>query len=157
MGNVRVSEVFSHIDDTRKGGCSDDGEAPFPYQQIILENLPFYLLCGMTYEQYMNEDVDLAVYYRKKYNLEEERYNYHAWLQGMYVYEAVADVSPILHAFAKKGTEILPYSLEPYPITEKQKKEKEEREARRKQEEIKRRLTEFMIGHNAQRKEKEVQ
>ena len=111
----------------------------------------------MTYEQYMNEDAELVVYYRKKYRLEEERFNYHAWLQGMYVYEAVADVSPVLHAFAKKGTEVIPYSSEPYPITDEQRQAKAEREAEQKQLEMKKRMTEFMIGHNAQRKEKEVQ
>lgn len=155
-----MSEVFSrNAQDTRQGGCSENGEAPLnhSYTDIILENLPFYMMCGMTYEQYMNEDCELCIYYRKKYMLEEERYNYHAWLQGLYVYEAVADVSPILHAFAKRGTEIIPYAQEPYPITEKQKKEAVERQQKRKQEELKRKMTEFMIGHNAQRKEKGVQ
>ncbi|MBO7712417.1 MAG: hypothetical protein J6S85_02540 [Methanobrevibacter sp.] len=155
-----MSEVFSrNTQQTRKGGCSDDGDTPFnhSYSQIILENLPFYLMCGMTYTQYMDEDCELAIYYRKKYLLEEERYNYHAWLQGMYVYEAVADVSPVLHAFAKRGTEILPYAKEPYPITERQQKAAAEREAARKQAEMKAKMTEFMVGFNAQHNKEGVQ
>ena len=31
-------------------------------------------------------------------------------MQGLYIYEALCDVAPILHAFAKPGTKPLPYS-----------------------------------------------
>lgn len=58
-------------------------------------------------------------------------------MQGMYVYEAICDVSPILHAFAKKGTKPEPYAKEPYAITESEIREREEREARARQERIK--------------------
>lgn len=109
----------------------------------------------MTYEQYMYGDVELAVFYRKKYLLEEERFNLHAWLQGMYVYEAVADVSPVLHAFAQKGTTIIPYSAEPYPINERQRAEKEAREAEKRKNENLAKMREFMEAFNAQRKQKQ--
>ena len=115
-------------------------------------------MCGMTYEQYMFGDVQLAVFYRKKYEMEEERFNLHAWLQGMYVYEAVADVSPVLHAFAQKGTTILPYASEPYPINERQRREKELREAERKHQENLAKMHELMAQFHAQRQErKEVE
>lgn len=57
------------------------------------------------------------------------------WLQGRYVYEAIQNLSPILHAFAKKGTKAEPYRNEPYDLfgdkkeisaEEKEKKEKNE-------------------------------
>lgn len=150
-----VSDELSTDDETRQEGCSD-GQSSFSFTRVIDDNLPYYLLYGMTYEQYMFGDVELAVYYRKKYELEEQRYNYHAWLQGMYVYEAVADVSPILHAFAKKGTEIIPYAKEPYPITEKQRAEKEARDAKRKHDENLANMRAFMEAFNNQRKDKEV-
>lgn len=41
------------------------------------------------------------------------------WLQGMYIYDAVARLSPILRAFAKKGTKPQPYVDEAYPINKK--------------------------------------
>ena len=82
-----------------------------------------------------------AVFYRKKHEIEEEQYNFHAWLQGLYVYEALADVAPVLHAFAPKGTTVTPYSSEPYAITEKQAREKAEREAKKKQEENKEKMS----------------
>lgn len=110
----------------------------------------------MTYEQYMFGDVELAVFYRKKHEIEEQQFNFHAWLQGMYVYEAIADVSPVLHAFAPKGTTVAPYSSEPYAITEEQARLKAEKQAKKRQEENFAKMDQFMTAFNQQRKNKEV-
>ena len=75
--------------------------------------------------------------FRQAQDFKDRRRNQELWLQGMYVYEAICDVSPILHAFAKKGTKPEPYSKEPYAITESEIREREEREARAKQERFK--------------------
>lgn len=45
-----------------------------------------------------------------------ERLNAQAHLLGLYFYEALCDVSPILHAFPGKGAKPIPYRSEPYPI-----------------------------------------
>lgn len=47
-----------------------------------------------------------------------EKMNWQAHLQGMYIYEAICDASPILNPFAKKGTKPLPYPSVPYGATE---------------------------------------
>ena len=71
----------------------------------------------------------LCKYYREAEEIRNEKKNQELWLQGMYIYEALADISPVLHAFAKKGTKPQPYTETPYAITkkqvEKQKREKE--------------------------------
>ena len=83
----------------------------------------------MTYEQYWNGDPTLVKYYRKADEIRKERRNEEIWLQGMYIYEALCDVSPVLHAFAKKGTKPQPFAEKPYAITQAQRKrEKEEHE-----------------------------
>lgn len=41
------------------------------------------------------------------------------WLQGVYIYEALIKVAPILHAFAKNGTKPEPYSDKPYGMFKK--------------------------------------
>ena len=46
-----------------------------------------------------------------------ERVNAEAHLMGLYVYEALCDVSPVLHAFAKKGTKPKPFRTEPYSLS----------------------------------------
>lgn len=68
----------------------------------------------MTYEQYWYGDVWMVEAFREAEKLKQQRTNAEAWLQGMYVYDAVSKLAPILHAFAKKGTKPQPYLEKPY-------------------------------------------
>lgn len=112
------------------GGSEHNGSLPLlTYTEKFYELFPYYLSIGMTYEQYWDGDPVLPKYYRKAEEMRNERRNQELWLQGMYVYEAICDVSPILHAFAKKGAKPHPYPSKPYAISEKQiRQEREERE-----------------------------
>ena len=92
----------------------------FTYTEKFYEFFPYYLSIGMTPEQYWEGDCTLVKYYRKAEALRNEKRNQELWLQGMYIYEALCDVSPVLHAFAKKGTKPVPYSLKPYALTKEQ-------------------------------------
>ncbi len=99
-----------------------EGFAPAPlsrFTDIFWQKFPYYLSIGMTEEQYWEGDSVLPKYYRQAEELRKERVNQEAWLQGMYVYDAIARISPILHAFAKKGTKAQPYVEEPYPINKR--------------------------------------
>ena len=71
----------------------------------------------------------------------------------MYVYEAIGDIAPVLHAFAKKGTKPHPYSERPYPISEKQIKREAEEKERRNAIKAKRIMEAFMHKTNARFKE----
>jgi len=84
------------------------------YTEQFYEVFPFYLSIGMTYELFWLKDATLTRYYRKAYEMQRERANYDAWLQGAYIYDALCAVSPVLHAFAKSGTKPIPYHKEPY-------------------------------------------
>ena len=99
---------------------------PFTYTEKFYEQFPFYLSIGMSEEQYWDRDPTLAKYYRKADAIRTERMNQEKWLQGLYIYEAICDVSPVLHAFAKKGSKPRPYTAEPYPLTGSQKKQLDE-------------------------------
>ncbi len=90
------------------------------YTQLFYEHLPFYLSIGMTYDQYWNEDCVLAKYYRKAHQLKNNRKNQELWLQGMYIYQALCNVSPVLHAFAKPGTRPIPYPDKPYALSKEE-------------------------------------
>lgn len=86
----------------------------------------------MTPEEYWDGDVWLVEYYREAEELRQKRMNAQAWLQGAYVYDAVGRLAPILHPFAKKGTNPQPYPARPYgekeaqpEITEAQRAENE--------------------------------
>ena len=108
------------------------------YTSIFNEQFPYYLLIGMSPEQYWDGDPTLAKHYRKADELRRKRRNEELWLQGMYVYEALCDVSPVMNAFAKRGTKPRPYADHPYALTVKDRedeqilREKQEREKARK-------------------------
>ena len=70
----------------------------------------------MSYEQFWEQDVELVRFYREAWRLKREMRNQELWLQGAYVYEAIMDAAPALHAFAKKGTKALPYRSEPFEL-----------------------------------------
>lgn len=78
---------------------------------------------GMSSEEFWHGELRLAKSYREAYQLKQEIKDYEFWKQGMYVYEAILDASPILHAFAKKGTKPRPYTNKPYGIEKKETKE----------------------------------
>ena len=124
------SELVSSSLSTEEGG-RQGSPSLFTYTEKFYELFPYYLSIGMTYEQYWEGDCTLVKYYRQAEELRNEKRNQELWLQGMYVYEAICDVSPILHAFAKKGAKPTPYSTKPYPLNDKQSKRDEEEQRRR--------------------------
>ena len=84
---------------------------------------------GMSYDEFWNQNVSMVKAYRKAYELREKRRNQELWLQGMYVYEALCDASPLFRFTMKKGAiKPEPYPKEPYPITVAEVREREERE-----------------------------
>ncbi|HIR04225.1 MAG TPA: hypothetical protein IAD34_09215 [Candidatus Scatovicinus merdipullorum] len=112
-----VSDLLSSIE----GGRDVASVTPLKtYTEKFNELFPYYLAIGMTEEQYWDKDCDLVVYYRKAETLRIDRKNQEMWLQGAYFYDALCRISPILHAFARKGTKPSPYPTEPYAITDKQ-------------------------------------
>lgn len=99
---------------------------------------------GMTYDEFWYGDVSMVRAYRKADELRRRRQNEMSWLQGMYIYEALCDVAPIFHAFAKKGTKPNPYAKEPYAITDSEIRERKERDARIKEEQMKAEFAAFV-------------
>ena len=121
--------VSSSLSATEGGGQS--GSSPLhTYTEKFYELFPYYLAIGMTPEQYWEGDCTLVKYYRKAEELRNEKRNQELWLQGMYVYEAICDVAPVLQAFGKKGAKPTPYSAKPYPLNDKQTKQDEEEKQR---------------------------
>lgn len=92
----------------------------------------------MSYEEFWYKDVRLVEYYRKAQELRMRRENEAHWLQGLYIYEALCDASPLFRtSFKKEVVKPVPYAKEPYPITEQEIKERKEREEALKQERMK--------------------
>lgn len=117
--------------DTFKEGQNSSVES-ISLSKIFEECCPVYMGYGMTYDEYWYDDPWRAKFYRETYEIQMKRKDEELWIQGMYIYEALCDVSPILHAFSKSGTKPLPYSDKPYHtknemlLSAEEKKKKEE-------------------------------
>lgn len=151
MDGKLVSGSLSTVFD---GGEQNSSSPTFTYTEIFYEHFPYYLSIGMSAEQYWDSDPTLVKYYRKAEEIRTERRNQEFWLQGMYIYEAFADVSPVLHAFAKKGAKPHPYTEKPYPITEKQRKDNKVDKEKVSFDKGKKIMEAFMKTNNARFKEK---
>lgn len=140
-----VSDLLS----STEGSGGDSATAPLlTYTEKFNELFPHYLAIGMSEEQYWDKDSQLVVAFRKAEELRMNRKNQEMWLQGAYIYDALCRVSPIFHAFAKKGTKPMPYLSESYSLTEKQVEIKREEEAKSVFDKGKKMMEGFMAKHN---------
>ena len=138
-----------------EGGEFNKARSPFStYTEQFYEVFPYYLSIGMTYEQFWNDDPMLAKYYRQAEEIRNDKRNQELWLQGMYIYEALCDVAPLHHAFAKKGAKAEPYVERPYALTEKQRKREAEEKEKANALKAKRFMEALMTSNNARFKDK---
>lgn len=103
----------------------------------------------MTEQQFWHGDPWLAKYYRKAHDLKRQERNQELWMQGLYIYDALAVV--LGNAFGKKGGKKLKYLEKPIDITEKTEEEKE-REEIRKQNQIIANLNNLKINWDTKQK-----
>lgn len=82
--------------------------------KIFEECCPIYMGYGMSYDDYWYGDPFKASFQRKTYEIQMKRKDEEFWMQGMYIYDAICRIAPILHAFSKSGTKPLPYPDKPY-------------------------------------------
>ena len=108
----------------------------------------------MPSDEYWNGDCEAVRYYRKADEMRRREKNMELWLQGMYIYEALLDVSPVFRAFTK-NPKPQNYSSEPYPLTEAEKKAREERDAQREAEKTREMLLQQMLAFNKAKSEEQ--
>jgi hypothetical protein len=101
-------------------------QTPRKYSDIFEECFSFYLSIGMTYEQYWDGDNELPRYYRKAEKMRQEQNNHNAWLNGLYVFDAV--MSAMSH-MNKNKSDHKNYAEKPYDFTPKKEENKVEAEA----------------------------
>lgn len=126
------------------------------YGETFREVFPYYLSLGMTEAEFWDGDCELVRYYRQAAEYRKQRVNEEAWLSGLYIYEAIADLVPVLNPLTKPGTRPTPYPDRPYPITEAERKLREEEREREEAEQIREHLKSWATLHNKQY-ESEVQ
>ncbi len=141
--------MVSDLPSSTEGSGGVTTTAPLKtYTDIFNETFPQYLSIGMTEEQFWDKDCMLVIAYRKAEEYRRNRKNQEMWLQGAYFYEALYRVSPILQAFAPKGTKAVPYMEEPFPITEKQVEKRHEEKEKKTFDKGKAMMEGLMVRHN---------
>ena len=129
----------------------DEGLTSRTYSDVFKQLCPYYMSIGMPYDEFWNGDVSMVEAYRTADELRLKQRNYELWLQGMYMYEALCDASPLFRFTMKKGpVKPQPYAKEPYPVTAAEVREREERDARMKEERLKAEFAAFaeqLPGH----------
>ncbi len=96
------------------------------YAEIFEECFPFYLAIGMSYAEYWEGDSKLTQYYRKAYQIKQEEVNNNAWLQGMYIYDAISTaLHNALRGMGKSKPPAKDYAKQPYELFKKNKTEQE--------------------------------
>lgn len=91
------------------------------YTEIFEECFPFYLAIGMSSAEYWEGDCSLTRYYRKAYKIKQEEINNNAWLQGLYIYDAVS--TAVYNALRNKNSQAREYAKQPYNLENKEKSE----------------------------------
>ena len=94
------------------------------YTEVFIEAFPYYLSIGMTYEQYWYGEPWLVKAFQEAEEMRIDRMNYEKWLQGLYVYQGIGALTPILNPFSKKK-KADEYPKEPLLITERARNRKE--------------------------------
>lgn len=97
------------------------------YHEICDNLCPDYMAMGMTWDEYWYGDPWMVQAVRKAHQLKQKQKNFELWLQGMYIYEALLDVSPVYHDFAK-NPKPQPYASEPYALDENERETREKKE-----------------------------
>lgn len=85
---------------------------------------PYYMMIGVSYDEFWNGDYTRLKYYEECHRLEIEKRNQELWLQGLYNYAALT--TALANAFAKKGSHPKEYLDKPIRITPMNEDEKEQ-------------------------------
>lgn len=102
-------------------------ESETPIGTFFMEQCPYFLSLGMTWEEYWHGDNALPRVFLRKAEIERDRENLSQWRLGQYMMSAIAA------ALSEKNK----YPEEPFPMTDDQAREQKERSYRRKAEQFK--------------------
>lgn len=107
---------------------SDADASTNDYRKVMNEWFPYYLALGMTYEQYWCSDPYLTVYYQKAKKMKFDYDNQMAWINGMYIYDAVSAI--VFNTWCRKeGEQCKNYTNKPYEFDGVKQEEELKKEA----------------------------
>lgn len=122
------------------------------YAETLRYHAQFFLHCGMTRDEYWNQDPYIVEEYLGAYKIRREEQNWQAWITGLYVFDSVSAVLGNIH-FDKGSHNFVKPMEKPMDIFPKTPEEIEAENQRRIKEFV-RNLNAFharMEGKNAER------
>ena len=94
--------------------------------EIFDECFAYYLAIGMSPAEYWTGDASLVRYFRRAYKIRQEQENNNAWLQGLYIYDAISTaLHNALRGMSKGNPPVKDYAKQPYELFKKEKTEAE--------------------------------
>lgn len=99
---------------------------PVTLADIFSAVFPQYLAMGMTYDEFWYGCPSLVRDYRKAYEIKRHNEEWARWRSGAYFFCALLKAAPVLRAFGKGDVKPGEYPAEPWPLTEKEAREREE-------------------------------
>ena len=112
--------------DPVEGEPSDDLQTN-SITELFYHAFPYYLAIGMSYDEFWHGTASLVRAYRKAQKIRMQNEEWARWRSGLYIYDSLLRVSPVLRAFAKGDVKPLDYPHEPYPLTEEEARRREEK------------------------------
>ena len=101
------------------------------YTDIFVKLCPKYMAMGMTYDEFWHGPSILVKFHREAYEMRRHEEEWARHRMGAYVYDALLRVAPVMRAsFSKTKVEPGKYPSEPWPLTEKEAREREIRRER---------------------------
>lgn len=90
---------------------------------------PIYLAAGMTYEEFWEKEGWLVKSYREAQRIKHNDVNYAAWLNGVYILQALQSGVPVvLNGIAKNHIDLPNFPDKPIDFSEKGKEQKEKKQ-----------------------------
>lgn len=120
-------EPVDEPSERKSNGGGAESSTRKPFTEAFMDVFPQYLAMGMTYDEFWHGHPSLVQSYRRAWVLKREQRNWELWMQGAYIYDALLRVAPVMRAaFGKGRVEPGKYPEQPYPLSEKEARDREE-------------------------------
>lgn len=109
----------------------EEPSKPITLNEFFRAMFPKYMALGMTYDEFWEGPAWLVRSYREAAELKRAQRNWEMWMQAAYIYDTLLRVSPVFRPFGKGEVKPADFMEAPYPLTEKEAREREEARERK--------------------------
>lgn len=110
---------------------TEEPSKPITLNEFFRAMFPKYMALGMTYDEFWEGPAWLVRSYREAAELKRAQKNWELWMQAAYIYDTLLRVSPVFRPFGKGEVKPADFMEAPYPLTEKEAREREEARERK--------------------------